>query len=283
MMKTKSQIQGALSASIVVFQNNPEKLTKTIKSALAENCLQKLIIVDNSPTNNLEEVCSIDPRIDYIFNNKNLGYGKAHNIAIRKSIDSGYKYHLVINPDIEFKQNTLSQIVEFMDKSEGTGLLMPQILYPNGSTQYLCKLLPSPVDLFLRRFFGNTNFAKKRNKTYELRFTDYNKPMNIPYLSGCFMFFRNKALKEVGLFDERIFMYIEDCDITRRIHRKYKTLFWPEVSVVHHYAKGSYKNLLLMLYNIHGAIVYFNKYGWFFDSERKEVNSKVLKELKNLN
>jgi GT2 family glycosyltransferase len=101
--------------------------------------------------------------------------------------------------------------------------------------------------------------------------------MNIPYLSGCFMFFRTTALKEIGLFDERIFMYIEDADITRRMHKKYKTIFLPSVTVYHHYAKGSYKNFKLMLYNIHGAVIYFNKWGWVFDSERKRINAEVIK------
>lgn len=270
-----------LSACIVTYNNNPDILGGTIKSALNSKILDKLFIVDNSPNDSLGRFCQSlfeDSRLEYIFNNKNLGFGKAHNLAMRLSIENNFKYHLVLNPDVYFEEDVLEKIVGFMDENIDVGQLMPQILYPDGQIQYLCKLLPSPVDLFLRRFMGSSSFAKKRNEIYELRFSDYNKPMNIPYLSGCFMFFRNSALKEVGLFDERIFMYIEDCDITRRIHKKYKTLFWPEVSIHHHFAKGSYKNPKLMLYNLHGAFVYFNKYGWFFDSERKEVNQKVLSE-----
>ena len=61
--------------------------------------------------------------------------------------------------------------------------------------------------------------------------------MNVPYLQGSFMFLRTKALKEVGLFYERFFMYPEDIDITRRMHKKYKTIFYPEVSIHHEHAK----------------------------------------------
>jgi GT2 family glycosyltransferase len=101
--------------------------------------------------------------------------------------------------------------------------------------------------------------------------------MNIPFLSGCFMFLRSSALKEVGFFEKRIFMYVEDTDLSRRFHLKYRTLFYPYVQVYHHYHKGSYKNLKLMHYAIEGAVVYFNKWGWIFDGQRRAINQKVLR------
>ncbi|HEY9886078.1 MAG TPA: glycosyltransferase [Vampirovibrionales bacterium] len=264
-----------LSASIVTYKNDISLLKRTIESVLACKTVQKLYIVDNSPTQALKSFCS-KSRIEYIFNNENLGFGKAHNIAITNSIQNSFKYHLVLNPDVHFGSEVLAEIYNFMEGAEDVAQLMPKVIYPNGQLQYLCKLLPSPLNLFARRFIGNSKFAQKLDEEYELRASGYNKTMNIPYLSGCFMFLRNSALKEVGLFDENIFMYIEDCDLTRRLHRKYKTLFWPEVQITHHYEKGSYKNWKLMIYNLHGAFVYFNKYGWFFDKEREKINKKVL-------
>ena len=103
--------------------------------------------------------------------------------------------------------------------------------------------------------------------------------MNIPILSGCFMFLRTEALEKVGLFDEQFFMYMEDFDLNRRIHRAYKTIFFPEAVVVHEYQKASYKNIKLLKAHIKSAIYYFNKYGWFFDKERKKVNKKTLRDI----
>jgi GT2 family glycosyltransferase len=102
------------------------------------------------------------------------------------------------------------------------------------------------------------------NFSYEYRDFDYNQEIyNIPYFSGCFMFFRMNIFKEIGYFDERIFMYIEDADITRRVLSKYKTVYYPDAEVYHHFEKGSHKKIKLMFYSIHGAIIYFNKWGWF--------------------
>jgi hypothetical protein len=86
------------------------------------------------------------------------------------------------------------------------------------------------------------------------------------------MFLKCEVLKDIGLFDENIFMYLEDTDLNRRIHSKYKTIFYPKVEIVHEYAKESYVNKKLLMFHIKSAIYYFNKWGWIFDRQRDEIN-----------
>jgi GT2 family glycosyltransferase len=265
-----------INASIVLYHNKKEQLTKAINSFLNIDLKVKLYLVDNSSNDNLKELAKLDERIEYIFNNANLGYGSAHNIAIRKSVEDGVLYHVVLNPDIYFESGVLEKLLDYMENHQDVGNIIPQVLYPDGEIQYLCKLLPTPTDLILRRFIPLKSWKEKRNETYELRFTEYDKVMNVPSLSGCFMFLRCEVLKDVGLFDENIFMYLEDVDLNRRIHRKYKTIFYPEVSIVHEYGKESYVNKKLLKYHIQSAIYYFNKWGWVFDKERDEINNKCL-------
>ncbi len=265
-----------LTISVVLFRSEPSILKNVIKSAYQSTLNFKLYLIDNSPTDELRYLKS-DDRTEYIFNNKNLGFGKAHNIALRKATTES-KYHLVLNPDIHFNEGVLEKIFAYMEANPDVGQIMPQILYPTGEKQYLCKLLPAPMDLFLRRFFPWFPGAAKRNRRYELIDTGYDRIMNIPYLSGCFMFLRSRVLQDIGFFDERIFMYIEDADLTRRIHQRYKTLFFPLAEIYHHYQKGSYKNFKLMLYNIHGAFVYFSTWGWLLDPERKKINKRVIQD-----
>lgn len=268
-----------LTASIVLYHNKKEQIKKAIQSFLNTNLRVKLYLIDNSQDNNLKEFENIDNRIEYIFNDENLGYGKAHNIAITKSISENIPYHIVLNPDIFFEKGILEELFEYMEINQNIGNIMPQILFPNNETQYLAKLLPTPIDLIFRRFIPLKNWKEKRNQRYELKFTEYKDIMNIPYLSGCFMFLRNSAILEVGMFDENFFMYLEDTDLNRRIHRKYKTIFYPEVSIFHEYGKESYKNRKLLVYHIKSAIYYFNKWGWFFDKERNNINRITLEKL----
>ena len=162
-----------------------------------------------------------------------------------------------------FSHEVLESLYSYMEENENVGLVMPKVLYPNGELQRTCKLLPSPFDLIFRRFLPSA-LIKKRTEYFEMHSMGYDKEIEVPYLSGSFMFLRTNALKKVGLFDERFFMYPEDIDLTRRIYKEYKTMYYPKVSIVHAHAKGSYKSLRLLYIHVINMIRYFNKWGWFF-------------------
>ncbi|MDB5249674.1 MAG: glycosyltransferase family 2 protein [Segetibacter sp.] len=267
-----------ISGSIVLYKNDASVRT-TISDFLSTSLPVRLYLVDNSPTDQLKQDLADlvqDDRVEYLFNSKNLGFGAGHNIAIRKAIHL-YPYHLVLNPDVSFKQGVLESLLNYMQENKDVGLVTPKILYPNGEVQYAAKLLPTPSDLIFRRFLPSF-VTKKRNEYFEMHGMGYNKEIQVPYLSGCFMFLRTEGLKKVGLFDERFFMYPEDIDLTRRMHREYKTIFYPKVSIVHQHARGSYKSLSLLYIHIINMIRYFNKWGWFFDFERKLINKRIRKQ-----
>lgn len=243
-----------LVCSIVVYKEPVEKLKVNIIQILKSKLNIRVIVIDNSPHDRLKELKKL-VNIDYVFNNKNLGYGKAHNISIKKYTDQT-KYLLVMNPDVYVKDGALEKLFNYMEGRLDVGLVMPNVVYPNGQRQYLCKLLPTLMDLIFRRLF---NYKSAR---YEMRSKDYSNEFEAPSLSGCFMFMRSSVLKEIGSFDERFFMYLEDLDLSRRIHEKYKTMFYPEAEVIHEHQKASYKNIRMLIAHSLSAIKYFNKWGW---------------------
>ena len=223
------------------------------------------------------KTCSLNKIIEYI-PHENTGYGASHNIAIRKAIEMNSDYHVVLNPDIRFDPDVLKSLYNYMEEHKEIGHVMPKIVNESGEIQYLCKLLPSPFDLIFKRFLPKT-ITKKATYKFQLRFSDYDKEMDVPYLSGCFMFFRTSALTEVNGFDERFFMYPEDIDITSRIHRNWRTVYYPRVFVYHLHAAESYHSKKMLLIHIQNMIKYFNKWGWFFDNERKKFNKETLQKL----
>ena len=269
-----------INGSIVLYHNKKKQLLKAIKSFFDTELDVKLYLVDNSGDDTLKSLAEIDERVEYIYNNANLGYGAAHNIAMRKSIADGVPYHLVLNPDIYFDNGVIERLYEYMHVNNDIGHIMPKVLYPDGELQYLCKQIPSPIDLIFRRFLPFKDWKQRRNNFYELRFTNYDCVMNVPYLSGCFMFLRTSALEKVGLFDERFFMYPEDIDLTRRIHDQYKTIFYPKVSIIHEHEKASFKSFKMMKIHMWNMIKYFNKWGWILDMDRIKKNKKLLQELR---
>lgn len=256
-----------------------DDIDRIIKTLADYDKLDTLFLVDNSPKINKYLEGATNTRVKYIYVAKNLGYGKGHNIAMKESMKMNVDFHLVLNPDIYFDHETLEELSVFMTSQSEIGQLMPKVVYPDKSIQYLCKLLPSPFNLFSRAFLPNKLYHKL-NEKYELRISGYDQIINVPYLSGCFMFLRVSSLKEVGVFDERFFMYPEDIDLTRRMHEKFKTVFYPNVSVIHRHEKASYKSLKMKLIHIVNMIKYFNKYHWFLDFDRLRINKKILNQFK---
>ncbi len=263
-----------LNISIVLYHPKWEQeVLPLVTELLKVKNLRRIYLLDNSEIKSQQPIAN-SPKLRYMYMGANLGYGKAHNIAIRESAYEQTAFHLVMNSDIRVHAEDIDAMHDWMIANQQVGQLMPKVLNPDGSQQYLAKRLPAPLDVFGRRFLPSL-LMKRRNKRYELRDKDLNRPINAPYLSGCFMMLRTKAVVEAGLFDERFFMYPEDIDLTRRIHRNYLTLYYPAWTIVHDHAQASYKNKHMLRIHIQNMCRYFNKWGWCFDKERKLFNNNL--------
>lgn len=266
-----------LTVSIVLYKNDEKELMYTIESVLKSKGIDiKLYIIDNSPTDKLRGLFN-NHSIEYIFNNSNLGFGAGHNVALRKAINES-KYHLCLNPDITFGDDVLSKIVAYMDQHISVGQLLPKVLDNNGVLQAKQRrLLPTPYITFFRNIFKNLPYTKKTTANFFTRFKSYDQEMSSPFLSGCFVFLRTDTLKEVGIFDERFFMYYEDADLSRRIYSHTGNMYWPGVTITHTGHMGSHKNIKLAWIHIKSAVKYFNKWGWF-ENNRRRINQQVILE-----
>jgi len=268
------------TVSIVLYNSDSNELEKVIKSIFNTNTEIRLYLIDNSPSDLLKVFQDFDQRIIYIHNPSNPGFGAAHNIAIQKAITEEVNYHFVVNPDIYFKGDPISSMLDFMKKDSTLGMMMPQILNLDGTVQNLPKLLPSPLSIFLRKLKKPVKQYQKFINQYELRLVPEKLIYNAPVLSGCFTLLNLNAIKKVGGYDDKFFMYFEDWDLSRRVHRHYKTIYFPLVSVYHGYESGANKNSKLFKIFLNSAITYFNKWGWFFDSERKKINKEALQQFR---
>lgn len=287
-----------ISASIVTYNHHLQDIEPALKSLLMSS-VERIYIIDHTETDSnsfltslikygktmmshnaeLRQRC-INGTLQLSYHkHENLGYGSGHNAAINLAKAAGSTYHIVVNPDVWFEKNVIETITDYMEKHPNVGQIMPRVLFPDGEIQRLCKLLPTPWDMFSRLCLPPI-LIQYGNSKYELRSSEYNNIINVPYLSGCFMFFRMSALEEVGLFDEHFFMYAEDIDMTRRMHEKYLTLFYPEVTIYHRFSRASRHSFKLLLIHVANICMYFNKWGWFFDSKRKQINSETTKQLK---
>jgi len=260
------------TASIVLYNSNPSDIENIIE-CFDSNIL--VFLIDNSPSDVLKNIITRN-NVKYFHNPANPGFGSAHNLAIKKSIEIGSTFHFIVNPDIVLNKHVVSKLIKIMEQDSRIGMVMPKILNLDGATQFLPKLLPSPFSILFRKIKIPKVFYDRFIDRYELRSVPEDKVYNSPILSGCFTLLNLKAIKEIGMFDDKYFMYFEDWDLSRRMHKVYKTLYYPKVAVYHGYNSGANKNLKLSFIFIKSAVYYFKKWGWFFDKERKIVNKNAL-------
>jgi GT2 family glycosyltransferase len=282
------------SASIVTYDHHLLDIEPALRSLL-DSPVDAIYIIDHSEhmfelerelkeyeTNYIRKRPDMKSRLRQGFmlryvRHRNNGYGGGHNVAIRMARERGSEYHLVVNPDVWFGHEVVPVLQAYMTTYKDVAQMMPQIRFPNGEAQRLAKLLPTPRNIFARAL--NMGGGEERNQRYELVPTGLRRIVNAPYLSGCFMFRRMKAREEVGDFDEKHFcMYAEDIDLTRRLHRRWRTLYFPKVVVYHKFNRASHRSFKLFVTHVWNIVKYFNRYGWISDWERDRMNERVVKQ-----
>lgn len=249
----------SLGVSIVLYRTRVQAVMPLIQQLFAQGA-RKLYLVDNSPVGfNAFEGWNAPDNVYTLSLRRNLGYGRANNLAIRDSV-SRHRYHLICNPDITLGEGLLGELYGLMEQRPDVGLCGPRIIAPDGSLQYLCKRAPTLIDLFIRRFLPANWFPKQRRR-YEMRDYSYDREMEPLFVSGCFMFFRSSILGQLDGFDERYFLYLEDLDLSRRCQKIARNLYYPHNHVVHVHERGAHKSLKLLLIFGLSTFKYFMKWG----------------------
>lgn len=246
-----------VTGSIVTY-NNMSTIDTTLKTLFefTKDIDFKLFVVDNNSTDGtVEHIKENYPQVEVIDHKKNVGFGAGHNIALNL-IDS--KYHVIINPDIVFIENSIKKMVEYMDANEDIGILSPKVCYPNGKEQILGKKNPHLKYIFASRFRGDEPSDLLRE--YAMLDRDLSKPTEIENATGCFMVFRTSVLKKIGGFDERYFMYFEDADITREAKKISRVVYYPDAVVSHLWSRDSKHNYKLLAIHIHSMLKYYWKW-----------------------
>lgn len=253
-----------LSISIVTY-NNEDTIYDALFSIYTSDMAAQVIVVDNNSSDNTVAIIKDNfPQINLVCLKKNTGFGAAHNQAI-KLIHSDY--HIVMNPDIRFEKNVLSNVIYYMDKYRDIVLMSPKVLNVDSTIQHLPKRKP----LFKYIISGllekkSNNFYKLRSE-YTLRERDITNILDIEFCTGCFMIMRTMIFKECQGFDERFFLYFEDTDLTYRFSIYGRTVYNPYIQVYHYWNRDNHKKLKASLIMIHSYVKLKAK--WFLKTERR--------------
>jgi GT2 family glycosyltransferase len=246
-----------ITASIVVYKENLKVLENAIDSFLGSPLSKKLYIIDNSPSNEFKNKIQNDS-VEYIYSNKNVGFGKGHNSILHK-LTSENKYHLILNPDVRFHPEILEKLVLKMESNESFSMIAPRVLNSNNELLHTARRYPSLFELIFR-FLG---IFKKFTIRGEYKNQNHKQSFSPDFVQGSFMLFKTEDLLRLEGFDERYFMYMEDVDICRKIDLSGKRkLYFPATEIIHTHRKGSSKEFRLFFIHISSIIKYFMKWGF---------------------
>lgn len=251
-----------VSASIVTYNNVKyiEKAVGTLLDSVKDKNIDfKVFVFDNGSTDGtvelLNEKFGDDPRFSLRDSGGNIGFGKAHNQML-KIFENEFKsdYHCVVNPDVVIEDDIVSIMSNYCEANKDVVQLSPRICFPDGRNQILGKRKPHIWYLVASRLRGDE--PSKLLSYYAMLDADYTKPFEVWNATGCFMFFRTDTFIKIGGFDDRYFMYFEDCDITRTMNKQGKVLFFPDAIVYHVWARDSKRNTKLKIIHIQSMLKY---------------------------
>jgi len=232
-----------MDISIVILNYKSRGLTlnciKSIKEADFKNLKYEIIVVDNNSEDSLGDILAWQyPDIKFIQNKINLGMGAGNNIGIKQAQGD---YIIIMNPDTIAFTDTFRRMHDFMEANPKVGIAGPQQFYPDKTVQDSCYRWHSLLTPIYRRIpLGKFRAAKKDLARFLMKDFNHKTTREVNWLLGSFLFCRLKALKQVGLFDERFFLYFEDTDLCRRFWKKnWQVVYYPEAKVIHNHIRQS--------------------------------------------
>lgn len=206
---------------------NPDELKKTV------------IVVDNASDEPYESKAS---DLIIVRNTKNLGFTGGMNTGIRKALRDGFDYILTINNDTVFDKGFLTKIYPSLDE-ENVGIFSPKIYFYPGTEYHHDRYKESQrgkVIWFAGGKIDSKNFLVSHRGVDEVDRGQFDLEKTMDFSTGCCMVFPKKAIEEVGIFDEKYFLYYEDVDLSLRMKEKGKKLvFVPQAVIWHKNAKSA--------------------------------------------
>ena len=253
-----------MDVSIIIINWNTREVLRECLASVVSNLAglsAEVFVVDNASTDgSCEMVAECFPDVQLIRNDSNRGFAAANNQAIR--IAKG-RYLLLLNSDTVVLGDVLQRSLQYMEKHSYVGVLGCRVLNGDGTTQLTCSRFPTIVNLLLLcsslwklpwpRIFGR----------YQMRDWARDSERDVDTVTGCYMFARAKAVRDVGLLDESFFFYGEETDWCKRFWNAGWRLRFAPVGEITHYGSLSSRrcNHRRDLMLTEGLLRYHRKHG----------------------
>lgn len=221
----------------IVSWNSRDILRKCLNSIyqFSDGLNIETIVVDNASTDNTpQEIAAEFPDVVLLSNKINLGFGRANNLAIKKSRG---RFILLLNPDVVIVRPSLRQMINFLESNPEVGCAGCKLVNLDGSIQEsYFEQFPTPMNEFLE------GITVKRLLGSLLTKRIYNDVIKASWIVGACMMFKRELLLKLSGFDERYFMYGEDVDLCFRLRNLgYEIVYLNNIEMLHYHGDSSKK------------------------------------------
>ncbi|MFH1767105.1 MAG: glycosyltransferase family 2 protein [Patescibacteria group bacterium] len=222
-----------LSIVVVTYKENLDVLKACFDSVQASQGLNyELLIIDNGANDATRGLLESYPLARYIRNMENKGFSAAVNQGMKLSTG---KYILLLNPDTLFEPETLFRMILRLNKDENVGISSCLIRYPDGGIQESIRRFPRLLDQLQMLFKVPHVRQTKAFNNYMMREADPSQVLDVDSIMGAFMFIRRDVIDEIGLFDERYFIWFEEVDYCKMAHDAgWKVRHYGDLEIMHH-------------------------------------------------
>jgi GT2 family glycosyltransferase len=253
---------------IVVNWNTKELLLNCIESfyQTVQGLTSEIFVVDNgSSDGSADSVRGGFPEIELIENERNLGFAKANNDALRRRKG---RYALLLNTDVILTDGAVKELVEFMDRNPTVGIAGGQLINGDGSRQNSFDNFPSLATGAFNKSLLKILFPKR----YPSKRVNYTDPVDVQSVIGACMIVRSQSIEEVGMLDENYFFFLEETDWCYRMQRDgWRVCHIPQARIVH--LQGKTANTV----RDRAKIEYYRSLYLFFRKHRRVVEFVLLK------
>ena len=249
-----------LKVAIIIVSHNTRDLlvdcvSSVIESAQGENV--EIVVVDNASSDgSYEAVFRYYPQVNAINNKVNIGFGAACNQAIRATIAP---FVLLLNSDARLTPQALSALCGCMQLNDRCGAAGCTMVNPRGAEIVCARNFLMPFNQALE-LAGLSNVLPSRylRRTSRLRFAENLVDCSVDWVEGACLILRRAALDQVGLFDERFFMYSEDEDLCARLRQRgWSVCFSAGGTAIHHGGASTRQNRVEMLGHFYSSQLLF--------------------------
>ena len=225
---------------VVVAYRTPDLLRTCLEHLTADRTRREteILVVDNDSGDETPEVARSFPGVRLVESGENLGFAGGVNRGFAAATG---RYVMILNPDVETRPGALDRLADFLDAHPGTGIAAPKLLNTDGSLQYSCRRKYTLTTILLRRTFLGSWFPKASALRRHLMLDyDHAEPRPVDWVAGAAMMVRRAAIEDVGVMEERYFLYFEDLDFCARMQaRGWLVQYVPDAVMTHHWQRAS--------------------------------------------